>query len=174
MLNLQEFFAKALMVEKPWYVQEVQFDQQVGKLEIWIDFERLPTFYFEDRASGISGYFKAYDTIEKTWRHLNFFQYHCYLHAWIPRVDIGDGKISQINAPWEGQNPGFTLLFEALVPGVVKVMPIHEIRKEIKRYGKKLWNMFNSYTEIYQVELDFSAARVVGVDENAFEKIWIF
>ena len=90
MLTQKDLFAKALMVEKPWYIHEIQFDQQAGKLEIWIDFERGSTFYYEDKESGVKGEFKAYDTTQKTWRHLNFFQYQCYLHAWIPRVDLGE------------------------------------------------------------------------------------
>lgn len=43
MLNQKDLFAKALMVEKPWFVHEIQFDQNTGKLEIWIDFERGST-----------------------------------------------------------------------------------------------------------------------------------
>lgn len=94
MFSKEDLFAKALMVEKPWFVDKVQFDQEGGKLEIWIDFERDQTFYYEDKESGVKGHFKAYNTSQKTWRYLNFFQYQCYLHAWIPRIDIGDGKVT--------------------------------------------------------------------------------
>jgi transposase len=62
MLTQKDLFAKALMVEKPWFVEKVQFDQDAGKLEIWIDFERGSTFYYEDKELGIKGHFKAYDT----------------------------------------------------------------------------------------------------------------
>ena len=43
MLNQIDLFAKALMVEKPWFVHEIIFDQNTGKLDIWIDFERGST-----------------------------------------------------------------------------------------------------------------------------------
>ena len=92
MLSQEDIFAKALMVEEPWFVDKVQFDQAVGKLEIWIDFGRGSIFYYEDKESGIKGHFKAYHTTQKTWRHLNFFQYHFYLHAWIPRLISGMAK----------------------------------------------------------------------------------
>jgi transposase len=167
MLTQKDLFAKALMVEKPWYIHEIQFDQQAGKLEIWIDFERGSTFYYEDEELGITGHFKAYDTTEKTWRHLNFFQYQCYLHAWIPRVDLGDGKVRQVHAPWEGHTAGFTLLFEALILELVKVMPVHQVSQIMKTYDKKLWDMIKAYTEKARAEEDFSEVRVVGVDETA-------
>ena len=74
MLTQKDLFAKALMVEKPWYIHEIKFDPKAGKLEIWIGFERGSTFLYEDKALGIKGEFKAYDTTQKTLRHLNFFQ----------------------------------------------------------------------------------------------------
>jgi len=167
MFSQKDLFAKALMVEKPWYIHEIQFDQDAGKLEIWIDFERGSTFYYEDKESGVKGYFKAYDTTEKTWRHLNFFQYQCYLHAWIPRVDLGDGKVRQVQAPWEGHTAGFTLLFEALILELVKVMPVHQVSQIMKTYDKKLWDMIKAYTGKTRAEEDFSEVKVVGVDETA-------
>ena len=45
MFPQEDFFAKALMVEEPWFVHEVNFDKEAGKLEIWIDFERGSTFF---------------------------------------------------------------------------------------------------------------------------------
>ena len=34
MLTQEELFAKALMLEKPWFVDKIQFDQVAGKLKI--------------------------------------------------------------------------------------------------------------------------------------------
>lgn len=45
MFSQKELFAKALMVEKPWFIQEVNFDPQDGKLDIWIDFEAGSVFF---------------------------------------------------------------------------------------------------------------------------------
>ncbi len=170
MMTQKDLFAKALMVEKPWFVHEINFDQNAGKLEIWIDFERGSSFYYEDKELGIEGHFKAYDTTEKTWRHLNFFQYQCYLHAWIPRVDLGNGKIRQVQAPWEGHAAGFTLLFEALILELVKVMPVHQVCQLFDVYDKKLWKMIKAYTTKARAEEDYSGVKVVGVDETSARK----
>jgi hypothetical protein len=48
MLTQEDLFARALMIEETWFVDKVQFDQDAGKFEIWIDFERGSTFYYED------------------------------------------------------------------------------------------------------------------------------
>ena len=170
MFTQNDLFAKALMIEKPWFVEEVKFDLAAGKLEIWIDFERGSTFYFEDEELGIKGQFKAYDTTRKTWRHLNFFQYQCLLHAWVPRVDLGNGKVRQVQTPWEGHAAGFTLLFEALILELVKVMPVHNICNLFGSNDNKVWKMIKAYTETTRACEDFSSVKVVGVDEKAVRK----
>jgi hypothetical protein len=35
MLTQKDLFSKALLVEKPWFVHEIKFDQNAGKLESW-------------------------------------------------------------------------------------------------------------------------------------------
>ena len=170
MLTQKDLFAKALLVEKPWFVHEIKFDQNAGKLEIWINFDRGSTFYYQDKESGIEGHFKAYDTTEKTWRHLNFFQYQCYLHAWIPRVDLGNGKFRQVQAPWEGHAPGFTLLFEAFILELAKVMPIHNVCQLFGVNDNKLWKMIRAYTTKARVVEDYSGVTVVGLDETSVRK----
>ena len=170
MSSQEDLFAKVLMVEEPWFVDKVQFDQAVGKLEIWIDFERGSIFYYEDKELGIKGHFNAYDTTHKTWRHLNFFQYQCYLHAWIPGIDIGDGKVRQVQSPWERHAAGFTRLLEALIIELVKVMPVHQVCQLLRVYDSKLWKMIKAYTETARACEDFSSVEVVGVDEKAVRK----
>ena len=70
------------------------------------------------------GQYKAYDTIEKEWRHLNFFEHECYLHARVPRIKTPDNKIHLIMPYWSGLQNGFTLLFEALILQLSKGMPV--------------------------------------------------
>ena len=53
----------------------VNFKEEEKTLDICIDFKKGSTFFYEDIAKEIKGDFKAYDTTNKKWRHLNFFQY---------------------------------------------------------------------------------------------------
>lgn len=170
-MTQKELFAAALMIEKPWFVQEIKLDQQEGKLEIWIDFERGAEFYYENPELDVKGYFKAYDTTQKTWRHLNFFQYKCFLHAWIPRVDTGSkGKIKQVHAPWEGRAAGFTLMFEAFIIELIKLMPVHQVAKLINVYDNKLWGLMQTYVDICRADENLAEVSVIGVDETSVRK----
>ena len=76
MTNSQEIFAIALGLESPWYIKDVKFDKSNSRLDIYIDFTRGHKFKGRD-----SSLYTAYDTVERSWQHLNFFQHHCYLHC---------------------------------------------------------------------------------------------
>jgi hypothetical protein len=79
-----------------------------GQLDIYIDFK--PGSRFKDEHGLLSG---AYDTEERTWQHLNFFEHTCYLHARVPRIKQSSGEIRTVVVPWARPGSGFTLLFEA-------------------------------------------------------------
>jgi amidase len=55
---------------------------------------------------------KAHDFAEFTWRHLNFFQHHCYITAKVPRTACPDHGVKRIQTPWAREGSRFTLLFE--------------------------------------------------------------
>jgi len=69
----------ALGLSAPWKVTEDTFTLEEKRLDITLDFEPGSTFACPD--CGADGA-KAYDTKERTWRHLNFFQHETYLHPW--------------------------------------------------------------------------------------------
>ena len=167
MLSTKDLFAQALKIETPWFIERMEFDPEKGKLDIWIDFARGSLFYFEVAGLGIRGQFKAYDTTEKEWRHLNFFQYECHLHARIPRLDLGEGRYRQATAPWEGLANGFTLLFEAFLIELVRVMPVHQVCKMFGVTNHKVWSLVKKYTNLGREAADYSAVNTIGLDETA-------
>ncbi|MCH2205882.1 MAG: hypothetical protein MK132_08430 [Lentisphaerales bacterium] len=67
---------QALGLQAPWYIQNIEFSSERKQLDIYIDFKKGSSFLY-----GEKGPFKAFDTIKKSWRHLNFFEHECYLHA---------------------------------------------------------------------------------------------
>ena len=65
-----ELFQLALGLSSPWQVTSSEFNLEQKRLDIKIDFTRGSTFCCPECALAD---LKAYDTTEKTWRHLNFF-----------------------------------------------------------------------------------------------------
>jgi transposase len=97
----------------------------------------------------ITGKFKAYDTKQKIWRHMNFFQYQSNLHAKVPRMDLGNGKYRLVSTPWEGLANGFTLLFEAMLMELIRIC---------QSVSAFLWENNASPEQIEQVSCDMSPA----------------
>lgn len=94
MNSLNEIFAVALNIKKPWFIKDINFDMNIKRLGIHVDFVKRSTFACKQ--DGITGQHKAYDTVKKEWRHLNFFQYECYLVARVPRIKTPDGYNTSI------------------------------------------------------------------------------
>jgi transposase len=112
----------------------------------------------------------VHDTVEKRWRHLNFFQHECYLHARVPRVNTPDGRVLMVMPPWAGKLDGFTLLFEALMLQLCKHMPINQVAAMVDTAPRKLWRMLDVYVHAARYCEDYSGVTAVGMDETSIAK----
>lgn len=170
MKTQEDLFSKALGIKAPWFIESVNFEADKGELTIKVGYAKGSEFEYVNKATGEIGYYKTYDSKEKTWRHMNFFQYRCYIKARIPRVDIGGGNIKQVKAPWEGIAKGFTLLFEALILQLAKAMTVHQISESIGVYDSKIWKILKLYTEMCRSRADYSEVKELGIDETAVRR----
>jgi len=167
----KELFQMALNVTTPWYVSDLKFDVETKRLDIYIDFKVGSEFEYYDKEEDkeIVG-LKAYDTKNKSWRHLNFFEHECYLHARVPRVKLPSGKTKLISTPWEGLNNGFTLMFEALLLQLCQAMPVNKVAKITNTSDDKLWSMLGRYVEQTRMDENFETIDSIGMDETSRAK----
>ena len=163
---LESLFAKALKLEPPWMITKVEFDESGGVIKVFIDFPRGSLFSCPTCGKAV----KAYDTTEKEWRHLSFFQYACYLVVRVPRIDCPDDGILQIDVPWARDGADFTLLFESFAMILVREMPVNKVSQIIKVDDNKLWRMMHHYTEAAREKEDYSGVKQLGVDETSKAK----
>lgn len=168
--QLEELFSKALGVTNPWKIQSIRFDSENQKLDIYIDFEKGATFDYPDYLSGETSKYKAYDKIDKTWRHLNFFEHTCYLHVKVPRIKPETGGVKMIFPKWTGAVYGFTLLFEALIIQMSKNMPVHNVAKILRISDHKIWSVLDSYIEKALAFSDNSNLTAIGMDETSLKR----
>ena len=164
----EALFGMALGIVPPWEVTEVSFSKESNCLDITIDFQRGATFLCPVCGAPAP----AYDTTEKTWQHLNFFQYEAYLHARVPRVNCpneGCG-VKQVQVPWARAGSGFTLLFEALVMTMARDMPVNVMARLLSVTDTRLWRVINAYVEMARAKEDFSDVKRIGVDETSVKK----
>ena len=142
-------------------------DTQDGKeLHIHIDFSRGARFV-NDKGESVC----AYDTEEKEWRHLNFFEHKCYLHCRVPRVRMSDGKVRMVAVPWVRTGSGFTLLFEAYTMKLLESkMPVSSVAKHTKVTAPRIWRVFNHWVSKARARIDLGSVRRIGIDETSSRK----
>ena len=169
-MQLETLFAEALGIKAPWKITSLNFDSTAKKLDINVDFERGSVFEYEDPETKEKSSYKAYDTIEKTWRHLNFFEHECYIHAKVPRVKPICGGIKMISPPWSGLAHGFTLLFEALILQLCKNMPVNQAGKILNVSDHRLWRVLDCYVSAVLDKADYSTVDTVGMDETSLKR----
>lgn len=167
MVQHVDLFQQALGLETPWKVVGYEFSPAKRRLTLTIDFEPGETFLCSE--CGRDGC-KAYDTSEKTWRHLNFFQHEAYLQARVPRVQCPEHGVKQAEVPWARPGSGFTLLFEALVLAMAAEMPVKAVAGLIGENDTRIWRILRHYVEGARAREDFSGVTRIGMDETASKR----
>lgn len=160
-------FQQALHINAPWFIKSIDFNEEQKRLDIHIDFERGAKFSVDDAPKKA---YTAYDTTVKIWRHLNFFEHECFLHARIPRIKNDEGKLRLISPPWSGVVNGFTLLFEALIMQLAQAMPVHNVAKLTGVSDYKIWSLLDIYVAKAKETEDFSEVTAIGIDETSVAK----
>ena len=165
-MNEVELFQMALGLADPWRVVRSSFDVEKGRLDIKIDFPRGSKF----RCPVCGELCTAYDTSDKTWRHLSFFQHEAYLHARVPRVKCDACGVKQIGVPWAREDSGFSLLFEAFIMSMVKVMPVNNVAEKVNEHDTRLWRIVLHYVEKARDRSVFSDVIRAAFDETSARK----
>jgi transposase len=163
-----DLFQLALGLKPPWQVSSSEFNPEQKRLDIKIDFPRGSTFSCPECGQVD---LKAYDTVEKCWRHLNFFQHEAYLTARVARVDCPKCGVLLIdNIPWARRDSGFTLLFEAMIMTLVKSMPVKTVAAFVDEHDTRIWRILHHYVDQGRNVADHAGVKHVGVDETSSKR----
>ena len=102
----QQLFSAALGLVPPWHVARSEFDADAGRLDLYLDFPRGSRFACPEPGCA-QRQCSVHDTEDKTWRHLDFFQYQAYLHAPLPRVRCPQHGVRQVRMSCARPGSGF-------------------------------------------------------------------
>ena len=164
---MNQLFQVALGITSPWYIETVQLDETKKNLEIKINFTVGAKFPCPNCKSECTGY----DTQEKRWQHLNFFNYCCYLSARIPRVKCNQcSKTRQVETPFAREGSGFSLLLECMMLQLAKIMPVNEVAKLFNINDDRVWTVIHYYVPKAVKAMDWSTVKNIGIDETSRKK----
>ncbi len=159
----------AIGLQHPWKLNDVSFvnDANAKVLHLTIGFET--GYQFADSEDGQPC--KVHDTVERRWRHLNFFEHLCYIHCKVPRIISSSGQIRQVEVPWARAGSGFTLLFEAYSMMLIESeMPVNRVGKALGEYANRMWTIFNYWVGRAYSQADHSQVKQIGIDETSVRK----
>ena len=160
-------FQLALGIAPPWQVTDIVFSQEEQRLDIYLTYHRNLQF----PCVSCKQLLFLYDTVKRTWRHLNFFQYDTYLHAEVPRVQCSDCRTTKnVAVPWARSNSGFTLLFEAFVMELAPAMALTTLGGIVNEYDTRLMRIIRHYVDQARATIDMSQVHTLGVDETSKAK----
>jgi len=165
--QVQDLFRVALGLAEPWVVNKIEFSEEEHQLDLWLDFAAGSRFPCPECGASCG----VYDTTERAWRHLNFFQHKTFLHARQPRVECGKDGVKTVEVPWARPGAGFTLLMEAFILVLVEGgMTPAEAGRLVDEHDTRLWRVLQHYVEKARAGQDVSKVTAVGVDETSRSK----
>src|SRR5690606_23051877 len=106
-----EVFRQLLGLTFPWEVTRVELELAKGHVDVHVG--HAPGTKFPCATCGKELPVEDHAE-ERSWRHLDTFQYETRLRARIPRVQCGEHGKRQVAVPWAEPRSRFTLMFEGL------------------------------------------------------------
>jgi transposase len=162
-------FTLALGLSGPWRVIRTEFEPEAAQLDLYLAFDRGARFACPAKDCA-HGECPVHDAVEKTWRHLDFFQHKAFLHARLPRVRCPEHGVGQLSVPWARPGSGFTLLFEALVLSFAAAMPMAKVAAMTREHDTRIWRVVEHHVHAARDQLECTDVRRVGMDETSAAK----
>lgn len=160
--NEIKIFSLMAGIEEPWILERVEVDEEKD-LHMYVKYKRGNKF----KCIKCSELCSVYDTVEKTWRHLNCFEHKTFIHCRVPRIQCEKHGVHLVDVPWASKNSGFTLLFEEFVMQLAKKMSILSISKLVDESNGRLWRIVHRYANEYIENLELSTVTKIGLDETS-------
>ncbi len=164
-MNDHQILALGLGLQAPWKLTEQRLERSVSPHELHLTVAADRGTHFACPECGEAC--PAHDYKEQVWRHLNFFQHHCYLHARVPRVKCPKHGVKRIQVPWARPGSEFTLLFEQAAMMLVREMPVLAAARLMEVTDTRLWRIVHHYVNQSLEQLDLSALNQLALDETA-------
>lgn len=162
-----DLFQAALKIDAPWFVSYREFNRELEQLNIYLNYRRGAKFTCSNCGATQQ---PVHDIVNenRTWRHLDFWQYQTIIHARLPRTKCNQcNKIRTIHVNWSRPQTGFTWHFESHVMTLMKEMPVAAVARIVGEHDTRLWRIFHYYVNLAMQEIDYSKVKRIAIDETS-------
>ncbi len=167
-MDAGEVLALGLGVTPPWRLvsQHLETGTHPHELHLRLEADRGSLFACPECGRAC----KAHDFTEFRWRHLNFFQHHCFITARVPRTNCPEHGVKRVQVPWAREGSGFTLLFEQVALMLAREMPVQAAARQMAITDQRLWRIIGHYVGQALDRLDLADVKAVAFDETASKR----
>ena len=165
-MDANRLFEMALGLGNGWKVVKSEMVVETRQLRIWLDFQAGSQFACPECGE----YCGVYDTTEKHWRHLDFWQHRTELIARVPRVDCPEHGVRLTEVPWARAGSGFTLMMEAMVLLLCQQMSVSAAARHLGEHDTRIWRILEHYVLEAHAKKNWSTVRRILVDETSARK----
>ena len=163
----EALFSQALGLVKPWEVQQVLLDVKANRIDLHIawnsDSAACPACHAPDQA--------LHDHRQRSWRHLDFFQFEAHVHCQLPRVKCNACQaVSQLPVPWARPGSRFTLMFEALALTLAREMPVAACARILRSSSNAVWRQIDVHVGLARSRQSYADVKIIGIDETSCAK----
>ncbi|MBC7610158.1 MAG: ISL3 family transposase [Polaromonas sp.] len=163
----EALFCQALCLVKPWEVAQVALDVKANRIDLHIAWNSNTA---SCPACGVPGQV-LHDHRQRSWRHLDFFQFEAHVHCQLPRVQCSACRAtSQLQVPWARSGSRFTLMFEALALTLAREMPISACGRILRCTSNALWRQIDAHVSLARSKENYADVKIIGIDETSCAK----
>jgi transposase len=163
----EALFCQALGLEAPWEVDRVALDVARSRIDLYV------VWRANSAPCPACGELeqKIHDHRQRSWRHLDFFQFEAHVHCELPRIACSACQgTTQLNVPWAREGSRFTLMFEALALTLAREMPVSACARILRCSDNALWRQIDAHVCLARAKESYAETKVVGIDETSCAK----
>ncbi len=155
-MQTASFFTRLLGLSSPYSISKIsdQKDEkgQLTRIDIYIS---IASDYLPPVDEGIKVW--EHGRSSRTWRHLDLFQYPCYLHCAVPKYKyqtVSKTYSRTLEVPWARLGSHFSLQFEQMVMSLLEINGcVSETSKIVKASVNKIWRIVDYYAPVSEEDL---------------------
>ena len=160
----EALFSQALGLVEPWGVQSVKLDVARSRIDLHLVWRANSA---DCPACGALAQ-KVHDQRQRSWRHLDFFQFEAHVHCELPRIAcLVCNKTTQLQVPWAREGSRFTLMFEAFGLTLARQMPVAACARILRCSDNALWRQIDAHVDQARSKQNYDQVKVIGIDETA-------
>lgn len=109
---------------------------------------------------------------DRTWEHLDIFQYKCFIHCRVPIYkNKTSGKTKALDMGFSRENSRFTLLYEQHILDLLQLYHnFTKVAEQLKIYPQRVADIYHYYTSKLFDDHTVTACERIGIDETSTRK----